>query len=180
MKKLFILPVLLAMACGCTSVDIYREGVVDGLEYPDADSYDAWRINWDVGKERVKGTGSSTCWFWFFTINDGRHMNPPGFSFGGVRTAKESATFDAVESAKADTLVGAAYRYTFTSRWLGICKEVNCEVLGFPAFVKGIDRLEDDRPVLIEKDQQVIRVKKWETLEKPGAGKFALPKLGLW
>ena len=174
MKKMLILPALLAMVCGCTSADVYREGAVDALEYPAADSYDAWRIKWDVGQERVKGTGSSECWFWFFSFNDGRHMSPPGFSLGGVKTAKESATFDAVESAKADTLVGAAYRYTYTSKWLGIYKEVNCEVQGFPAFVKGINLLEDDRPVLLEKDQQVIRLKKWENLEK------ADKKHGLW
>ena len=167
MKKMIPLA-MLAIGCGCTSVDIYREGAVDALEYPSADSYDAWRIKWNVGAERVKGTGKSECWFWFFSFNDGRHMTPPGFSFGGVKTAKESATFDAVEKVKADTLVGAAYRYTYTSKWLGIFKEVNCEVQGVPAYVKGIEMLSDERPVLLEKDQQVIKIKKWETLEKAG------------
>lgn len=178
MKKMMIPLAMLAIGCGCTSVDVYREGAVDALEYPAADSYDAWRIKWDVGAERVKGTGRSSCWFWFFSSNDGRHMTPPGFSLGGIKTAKESATFDAVESAKADTLVGAAYRYTYTSKWLGIYKEVDCVVQGYPAFVKGIEVLGDDRPVLLEKDQQVIRIKKWETLEK--AGKKNVISNGLW
>ena len=174
MKKMIVLPALLAMVCGCTSVDLYREGLVDALEYPAAGSYDAWRIQWNVGKDRVKGRGVSECWFWFFSFNDGHHMSPPRFSFGGVKMAKESATFNAVESANADTLVGAAYGYTCTSKWLGIYKQVACEVQGYPAFVKGIELLEDDRPVLLDKDQQVIRLKKWENLEKAGK------RPGLW
>ena len=165
MKKVYIIAALLAATCGCTSVDIYREGDVNPQQYLSDLSSNPYHINFDVGKERVKGKGKSTCWFWFFSSTDGRHMPSPGFSIGGVKTAKDSATFDAVESSKADTLVGAQYRYTCTSQWFGIYKEVSCEVVGFPAFVKSIDMLED-RPVLIEKDQQVIRLKNWEHLER--------------
>jgi hypothetical protein len=172
MKKVYIISAMLAAACGCTSVDIYREGDVDPQRYLTDLSHNPYHINFDVGKERVKGSGKSTCWFWFFAGDDGRHMPSPGFSLGGVKTAKDSATFDAVESAKADTLVGAQYRYTCTSKWLGIYKEVACDVIGFPAFVKGVEMV-TERPVLIEKDQQVIRLKNWETLEKP-------KKNGLW
>ena len=172
MKKVMIASALLAAACGCTSVDVYREGDVDALHFLTDTSYNPYHINYDVGKERVKGKGKSTCWFWIFSGNDGRHMPSPGFSMGGVKTAKDSATFDAVESAKADTLVGALYRYTCTSEWLGIYKEVDCEVTGFPAFVKSIEMTED-RPVLLEKDQQVIRIKNWEKLEQS-------KKNGLW
>ena len=172
MKKLFIASALLAAACGCTSVDVYREGDVNALQYLTDNSSNPYHINYDVGKERVKGKGKSTCWFWFFASDDGRHMTPPGFSIGGLKTAKESATFDAVESAKADTLVGAAYRYTSISEWFGIYKEIDCEVTGFPAFVKSIEMI-SDRPVLLEKDQQVIRLKNWEKLEQN-------KKNGLW
>ena len=45
-------------------------------------------------------------------------------------------------------------------------------MVGFPAFVKSID-MTYDRPVLIEKDQQVIRLKNWENLEQN-------KKNGLW
>ena len=166
MKKVYLISsALLLAACGCTSIDIYREGDVDPQRYLTDTSSNPYHIDFDVGKERVKGKGVSTCWFWFFAGNDGRHMPSPGFSIGGVKTAKDSATFDAVESSKADTLVGAQYRYTCTSKWLGIYKEVDCEVIGFPAFVKRIEMVYD-RPVLIEKDQQVIRLKNWETLEQ--------------
>ncbi len=172
MKKVCIISALLAAVCGCTSVDVYREGDVDPQRYLTDWSNNPYHINFDIGKERVKGKGESTCWFWFFSGTDGRHMPSPGFSIGGVRSAKDSATFDAVESAKADTLVGAQYRYTCTSEWLGIYKSVQCEVLGFPAFVKGVELI-DERPVLIEKDQQVIRLKNWERLEQN-------KKNGLW
>ena len=168
MNKLAMAAGILAVACaitGCTSVNVYREGDVDAQAFLDDASKNPYHIDYDVGKDRVKGSGKSTCWFWFFGGNDGRHMSPPGFSLGGVRSAKESATFDAVENAKADTLVGALYRYTSVSKWLGIYKEVECEVVGFPAYVKSIEMI-NDRPVLVDKDHQVIRLKSWERLGK--------------
>lgn len=165
MKKLLIPALVLGLAtCGCVSVDTYREDGVDGLQYLSDKSYNPYYIDYTIGKDRVEGTGKSTCWFWFFGGNDGRHLNPPGFGIGGIQSAKEAATFDAVESAKADTLVGAQYRYTCTSKWLGIYKEVDCSVRGFPAFVKSANLIED-RPVLLDKDAQVIRLKNWENLK---------------
>ena len=163
MKKILIPALLGLMACGCASIDTYREDDVDGLKYLTDQSGNPYYIDYSVGADRVQGAGKSTCWFWFFGGNDGRHLNPPGFGIGGIQTAKESATFDAVETAKADTLVGAQYRYTCTSKWLGIYKEVSCEVRGFPAFVKGVKMIED-RPVVLDKDHQIIRLKNWEKL----------------
>ena len=168
MKKLIAAAGAMALAAimtGCTSVSVVREGDVDGLQYLDDYSANPYHITYDIGKDRVNGKGNSSCWFWFFGSDDGRYMSPPGFSFGGVRAAKGSATFDAVEKAKADTLVGAQYRYTMTSKWLGIYKEVECEVIGFPAYVKSVEMIED-RPVVLDKEQQVIRVKSWEKLCK--------------
>ena len=173
MKKVYLISALLAAACGCTSVDVYREGAVDPQMYLTDTSYNPYHIDFDVGKERVKGSGMADCWFWFVGGSDGRHMPSPGFAMGGVKLAKDSATFDAVESSKADTLVGAQYRYTCTSKWLGIYKEVTCDVVGFPAFVKKIEMI-NERNVLIDKDQQIIRLKNWESLEKPNK------KLSLW
>lgn len=168
MNKLAMAVCTLAVAgamVGCTSVNVYREGDVDPQEFLTDTSNNPYHIDWTVGAERVKGSGSATCWFWFFGSNDGRHMDPPGFSFGVVKSAKEAATFDAVEAAQADTLVGALYRYTTTSKWLGIYKSVECDVVGFPAYVKSIE-LTYDRPVLLDKDVQIIRLKNWEKLGK--------------
>ena len=55
------------------------------------------------------------------------------------------------------------YRTTKTSKWLGIYKEIKAEVKGFPANVKSIELI-NDRPVLLDKEQQVIRLNNWETL----------------
>lgn len=165
MKKMLIPAVLGLLVCGCASVNVYRDGDVDAQEYLDDTSYNPYKINYRVGDSRVKGSGKAECWFWFFSSNDGRHMSAPGITFdSGVAAAKESATFEAVENAKADTLVGAMYRWTKTSKWLGIYKSVECDVIGFPAFVKNIEMIED-RPMLLHKDDVVIRLKPWEKLK---------------
>ena len=163
MSKMLV-PMVFACAavCGCVSTDTYRDGAVDPQQGPDDVSLNPYKINYDLGKTRVKGSGRSECWFWFFSSNDGRHMAYPGFCFdSGISSAKESATFDAVEGANADALVGAMYKYTKTSKFLGIFKSVDCEVIGFPAKVIGVEKIED-RPVRIHKDEQVIRIKTWE------------------
>jgi len=164
MEKLLVSAALVALACGCTSVNTYRDGEVYPQEGLQDCSQNPYRIDYELGSQRVKGIGRSECWFWFFSSGDGRHMNYPGVCFdSGVSTAKESATFDAAENAKADAIMGAMYRYTKTSKWLGIYKSVDCEVIGFPAKVSGIKKIED-RPFLLHKDDQVIRLKPWEKL----------------
>ena len=62
------------------------------------------------------------------------------------------------------------YRTTKTSKWLGIYKETVSEVKGFPANVKSINLIAD-RPVAIEKDVQILRIKPWERLEDGRAKK---------
>ena len=110
-------------------------------------SNNPYHIDWDVAKDRVEGSGSSTCWFWFFSSTDGRRYSAPGFTFdGGVASAKDSATFDAVEKANCDALLGCMYRTTKTSKCLGIYKETISEVKGFPANVKSIELIQE-RPV---------------------------------
>ena len=165
MNKMLI-PVAMAsaMLSGCLSTDTWRDGDVDAQDYLQDNSANPYRINFDIRSNRVKGTGRSDCWCWFFATNDGRHMTLPGYTFdASVRSAKESATYDAVTGAKAATLVGAIYTYTKNSTWFGFHKWVDCEVIGFPADVKGVEKIES-RPVLLHKDEQVIRIKPWEKL----------------
>lgn len=152
------------MLCGCLSTDTYRDGDIDPQRGLQDNSANPYVIDYKIRPQRVKGKGRSDCWCWFFASNDGRHMTAPGFTFdSSVRSAKESATFDAVAAAKADTMVGAIYTYTQNSTWLGFHKWVECEVIGFPADVAGVEKVES-RPVLLKKDEQVIRVKPWEKL----------------
>ena len=150
---------------GCTSVEVTREGSYNDAQLKMADcSNNPYHIDWDVAKSRVDGVGTSTCWFWFFSSTDGRKYSAPGFTFdSGLSAAKDSATYDAVEKAKCDALLGCMYHTTKTSKWLGIYKETKSEVKGFPANVKSIELI-NDRPVVLEKEQQVIRLKPWESL----------------
>lgn len=165
-KVVMMAAVACAGICGCISVDTYRDGDVEPQQGLADHSANPYKINYELGNARVKGTGKSECWFWFFSSSDGRHMQFPGITFdSGVKAAKESATFDAVESSHSDALMGAMYRYTKTSKFLGIYKSVDCEAIGFPAKVSGIEKIAD-RPVLLRKDDQVIRLKPWEVLEE--------------
>ena len=166
MKKLMVVATAAAALAGCTSVEITREGSYNDVQLKMADcSSNPYQIDWDVKNARVDGTGVSTCWFWFFSSTDGRAYSAPGFTFdSGVSAAKDSATFDAVEKAKSDALLGCMYRITKTSKWLGIYKETRADVKGFPADVKNI-KLIKDRPVVIQKDQQIIRLSATEKLD---------------
>ena len=172
MKKLMIVAAAAAALAGCTSVEVTREGSYNDaqLKMDDCSNNPYW-IDWDVKQTRVDGTGASTCWFWFFASTDGRSYAAPGFTFdSGVSAAKDSATYDAVEKAKSDALLGCMYRITKTSKWLGIYKETRADVKGFPADVKSINLIKD-RPVVIQKDQQIIRLNPNEKLDTS-----ALPK----
>ena len=53
MKKVYLISALLAAACGCTSVDIYREGEVNPQLYLTDTSFNPYHIDFDIGKERV-------------------------------------------------------------------------------------------------------------------------------
>ena len=165
MNKLMVVAAVAVAVVGCTSVEVTREGSYNDAQLKMADcSNNPYHIDWDVAKDRVDGVGSSTCWFWFFSSTDGRKYSAPGFTFdSGLSSAKDSATYDAVEKAKCDALLGCMYRTTKTSKWFGIYKETKSEVKGFPANVKSIELI-NDRPFVLEKDQQVIRLKPWESL----------------
>jgi len=187
MKKLMVVSTLAAVMAGCTSVEITREGSYNDAQLKMSDcSNSPYHIDWDIRHERVSGTGVSTCWFWFFSSSDGHSYASPGFTFdSGVAAAKDSATFDAVENANCDALLGCMYRTTKTSKFFGIYKETKAEVKGFPADVKSIDLIKD-RPVILNKDQQVIRVNSWENLVAPGgacgapASPAAAPAASSW
>ena len=166
MKKVMILAAAAAALAGCTSVEITREGSYNDAQLKmDDSSTNPYHIDWDVAQTRVEGTGASTCWFWFFSSTDGRTYAAPGFTFdAAVSSAKDAATFDAVEKAQSDALLGCMYRITKTSKWLGMYKETRADVKGFPANVKSIELIKD-RPIVIDKDYQVVRVNNWEKPE---------------
>ena len=166
MNKIMVVAALAAVAAGCTTVQVTREGDYNDAQMKMSDeSSNPYRIDWNVRSERVKAEGKSSCWFWFFTTTDGYDYASPGFTFdSGVAAAKDSATFRAAEDAKSDAIMGCMYRVTKMSKWLGIYKEVTAEVTGFPADVKGISLIKD-RPVAIDKNLQIVRLPAWESLD---------------
>jgi len=168
---------------GCTSIEITREGGYNDAQLKMNDkSHNPYHIDWDVKHKRVTSEGTSTCWFWFFASTDGCRYAAPGFTLdSGVSAAKDSATFHAVEDAKSDALLGCMYRITKTSKFLGIYKEVKAEVKGYPADVKSIELIKD-RPVLIGKDQQIVRLKNWESFcdNAASVGPATQTKKGFW
>ena len=165
MKKLAIVAIAGAVFAGCTSVEITREGSYNDAQLKMSDiSENPYHIDWEVAPTRVDGTGKSTCWCWFFASTDGRSYSAPGFTMdSAVSAAKNAATYDAVEKAKSDALLGCMYRVTKTSKWLGFYKETKADVKGFPANVKSIE-ISKDRPVLVDKNLQIVRLPNWEEL----------------
>lgn len=177
MKKLIVSSFAAMVLAGCTSVQVYKDyGYLNEPQEKMSDqSNNPYHIDYTVGDKRIAGEGSSTCWFWFFSSDDGVSMSGPGYTFDpAMAAAKNSATFKAVEAAKCDALMGCIYQYTRTSKWLGIYKETKCEVKGFPATVKSINLIED-RPVVINKDEQIVRIKPWETIGRPVVKPAAKP-----
>lgn len=125
-------------------------------------SCNPYYIDYTIRSERVKGTGTSSCWFWIFASSDGRSAPVPSPDVNwGIHAAKASATYDALENAKADALMGTLYRYKVSDYFF--YKEVECEATGFPANMKSVNMIQD-KPVVLPKDVQVIRIKPWETL----------------
>ena len=170
MKKIVLCALGAAALTGCVSIDKYREGDVQQQAGLADLSSNPYFIDYRVEDVRKTGSGHSECWFWFFSSSDGRHMNPPTLTLdAGLQAAKEAATYDAVEKANCDALMGTLYKWTKTSKWLGIYKSTDCEVIGFPAHVKSIKMIED-RPMLIDKDKQIIRLKNWEKLDSGKKG----------
>jgi len=169
MNKIMFTAALGAMLAGCTSVNVVKDyGYLNEAQQGLHDlSHNPYYIDYNVAPQRVTAEGMSSCWCWFFASDDGVAMDSPRFTLdAGVAAAKDSATYKAVENAKCDALMGCIYEYIKTSKWLGFYKETKCSVKGFPASVKSINLIQD-RPVVIDKDKQIIRLKPWESIEPP-------------
>jgi hypothetical protein len=161
MKKLIWSIGCVGLLCGCVSSRMDRD--VDPQAGLSDYSHSPYYINYDIATNRVNGSGSATCWFWFFASDDGRYTPPAGVTFDAcTRAAKGAATYDAIKKSGADALVGALYHYTTTDYFF--YSETKCEAVGFPAYVKSVRQI-SKRPVVLEKDVQVIQLEPWEKLE---------------
>lgn len=171
MKQMILAAGAALLMAGCTSFHVERDTqlaptMTDG-------SCNPYYIDYSIKNERVKGTGMASCWFWIFASSDGRFAPVPTFDASrSVHAAKASATYDALENAKADALMGTLYRYKVNDYFF--YKEVECEATGFPANMKSVNMIQD-KPVVLSKDSQVVRLKPWETLDGNGDAATVTP-----
>lgn len=166
MNRLIPMFALTALALvGCTSYHTER-GAQSRVE-PAALAGPEYNTEWTTGEERVTGEGTARVLFWVFNTGDGKYAEVPGFNIAllptatAIQDAKAAATYDACEKHGADAILGAVYHYTVTSGLFW--KTVECQIEGYPANITGV-KLLDSKPVLIDKDAQVVRIKPSEQI----------------
>ncbi len=165
MKSCAVLAVVaLATLTGCVSY--YTETETQALVNPAAGTNPVYRTEWDIKTNKVSADGSARILFWIFTSGEPKYADIPchsGFfpTDRAVYKAKAAATYTACTNSKSDALLGAIYNYKITNYFF--TSTVECSVRGFPATVSGI-KLIEDKPILIDKDSQIVRVKQDETV----------------
>lgn len=177
MKHALTLATLALVALtGCTTY--YTERSTQALVNPGPMSGPEYRTEWEVSQKKVTAEGSASVNFWIFTSGENKYASVPGLNLGffpsdrAIHKAKAAATYEACVQNKADALLGVTYNYKVTDYFF--TSIVECTVQGFPATVTGVKLLED-KPVLIDKGKEVIRIKPYETLlDYSGA-----PKVGI-
>ena len=177
MKQLLPTAALALLALtGCTSY--HTERATQALVNPGPLNGPEYRTEWDISQKKVTAEGTAHVNFWVFTSGENKYADVPGLNLGffptdrAIHKAKAAATYEACVQNKADALLGVTYSYKVTDYFF--TSTVECTVQGFPATVTGLKLLED-KPVLIDKGKEVIRIKPHETLlDYSGA-----PKVGI-
>ncbi len=171
MQKLFI-PMIIAatLAAGCTTYHTDRGA--QAHEAPTALMGPYYHTDWEVSPTRITATSKAGVLFGWLLLSDGKDAKLPSTpadhffpSSRSIYAAKSDATYNALTNAKADDLLGAIYQYEHTN-YLWIYQTTKCTVQGFPATMKGVKIIED-KPVVINNDQQIIRINAWDNLENP-------------
>lgn len=150
---------------GCTSY--YTERGAQPLVNPGALSGPEYHTDWKVSDKKVTAEGSAKVLFWVFTSGEPKYAEVPGFTAGifptdrAIYKAKAAATYEACAANGADALLGVTYSYKITDYFF--TSVVECQVQGFPATISGV-KLVEDRPVLIDKTKELIRVKPYESI----------------
>ncbi len=138
MKRVTMAAAAALLVAGCTSFHVER----DTQLAPTMSDYSSnpYYIDYSIGNDRAKGTGSASCWFWIFVSSDGKFAPVPSIDMSwAVRAAKASATYDALENGRADALMGALYRYKVRDYF--VYQKVECEATGFPANMKSVNMI---------------------------------------
>lgn len=151
---------------GCTSY--YTERGAQPLVNPGALAGPEYHTDWQVADKKVSAEGSAKVLFWVFTSGEPKYAEVPGFTAGifpidrAIYKAKAAATYEACAANKADALLGVTYSYKITDYFF--TSVVECQVQGFPATITGV-KIQEDRPVLIDKTKELIRVKPYESIQ---------------
>lgn len=160
MKQMLMAAAAALLMAGCTSFHVER----DTQLAPTMSDYSSnpYYIDYSIKNDRAKGTGTASCWFWWFVSSDGKFAPVPSMDLSrAVRAAKASATYDALENGNADALMGALYRYKVKDYF--VYQKIECEATGFPANMKSVNMIQD-KPTILPNDVQIVRLKPWETL----------------
>lgn len=150
---------------GCTTY--YCDAGADYLERQESVSRSPYYTEFEVSQNRISGQGESSVLLWIFQFSDGKYClrnRNPRLSLANqvleflsptqkaVGNAKNSALYNACESAPADQLLGTAFEYKITNYLF--YSTVECNVKGFPATVKGVKMLEK-QPVILNNWQKI-------------------------
>lgn len=181
MRKILPLAMLsLAALTGCTAY--YTERGAQAMINPSSANGPVYKTDWEVSPKRTKAEGTARVLFWVFTSGEPKYAEVPGLNLGffptdrAIYKAKAAATYEACTKNNADALLGVTYNYKITDYFF--VSTVECEVQGFPAKVSGVSILED-KPVLVDKDKTLIRLKTYETPEDYSSNATPPKKCGL-
>lgn len=165
-KIVFFAGLILATLTGC--VTYHTERGTQALENPSAGDVPNYRTEWEVSQKRVTAEGFSRIWFGFIVSGETKYAEVPGWhlatsaSSRAIHRAKAAATYEACDETNADALLGISYRYKLTNYLF--FTTVSCEATGFPATVRRLV-IQEDQPILIDKNQELIRLKPWEKVQ---------------
>jgi len=160
MKKALLLAgtALLALT-GCVSHHTDRGA--QAMATPVSEGGPAYHTNWDVARTRTSANASAGVILGIFTTGEGLYAKTPTLFPGflplgtAIEDAKAAATYKACNAAKADALLGAIYDYQVRDYFF--VKWIDCSVRGYPAVMTSVE-ITKDKPVLIGKDQQLVRI----------------------
>lgn len=143
MKKMLVLAgAALALMTGCISLNTN-----DGAIPADITVRKAYTADIDVKDTPASGEATVNCLFGFITwgvseyADDAFVQKGPSISLlkSADAVAKQGATYNACEAAKADYLLGAKYRLD-TESYI-VFKKVKCTATGYPGTIKGVKEI---------------------------------------
>ena len=154
MKKSFLMPALIAGAvaligAGCSSIETNRVGSQVQVGIPVEVQPEI-----EVGKQVIQGTATVHSILGIFSWGPNTQAIGVNFGVGSNRqpskleelfslsavVARNAAVYEATTRAKADIIL--APQYVLTTKDYFFYKSINCQVKGYPGFIKGVKVVE--------------------------------------